>query len=124
MYIRNTNIIIIGPATAANHHAGERFAQGGAPENDLLPQGDEIHMYRIIIPEALPETVQFAMMGREIKDIMTIPEFQGFCPKRDNDIGGDMLKKISHHQIMHTRNVERGVLIAISPNPRKGRKNG
>lgn len=115
MYIRDTNIIVMTPGRRGEDHAGERFSQGGDPENDLLPVGDELDRFRIILPYDLPDTIMDTMIGRQVHEIIEIPPRRGSCPRRGCDLGGDTLGDIARHEVTGIRRVERGVVIAIAP---------
>lgn len=113
MYVRDTDIIVLRPGRRGREHAGERFEQGGAPENDLLPRGDELSLYRVVVPVRLPESIMAGMSGLPLHRIVETPAWQGFCPRRGSDLGGDTLHLVRNARIRHARPVERGTLIAV-----------
>lgn len=115
MYVRDTEIIVMTPGKRGQEHAGERFGNGGSPENDLLPQGDELDRFRIVLPHDLPDTIIDAMSGRMVSEIIEIPPWRGHCPVRGCDIGGDTLFGIARHRVLGVRRVERGVMVVIEP---------
>lgn len=115
MYVRDTDIIILRPGIRGSDHASERFAAGGTAETDLLPIDGEIDLYRIVLPQALPDTMRQALAGRRVDEIVTPPPFRGACPVRGCDLGGDTLGKIAGNIVLHVRAVERGTLLAVAP---------
>lgn len=115
MYVRDTRIIVMTPGKRGEEHAGERFAEGGSPETDLLPQGQELDRFRIVLPHDLPETLTDAITGRMVGEVMEIPPRRGNCPRRGCDLGGDTLNDIARHRILETRRVERGIILVIEP---------
>lgn len=116
VYVRDTDVIVLKPGSRGAEHASERFGLGGSMEQDLLPQGSEIDLYRIVVGP-LPDSVVTALPGRRVHEIVTIPPFRGNCPLRGNDRGGDMLNRIADLPATHARVVERGTLIAFAPDP-------
>lgn len=117
MYVRDTNVIVIRPGHRGSDHASERFELGGAPENDLLPQGDEITLYRIVVSQPLPDTVMLALAGQPVRAFIEVPPFKGFSALHGSDLGGDVLNRIRDCRIMYARAVERGVLVAVENAP-------
>lgn len=115
MYLRDDpRIAVIRPGYNGADLVGERWeAGGGLGETDLLPQGDELGMYRIVIRERMPETVVLGMAGAKVREVLEIPAFKGFSPLHGNDHGSDTIHAIADHVISHARSVERGTLIAI-----------
>lgn len=118
MYARDTDTIVLRPGSRGAEHAGERFAQGGTSENDLLPRNGELDMYRVIVRGTLPETVLAGMIGRRVHEIITIPPFRGNCSRLGGNLGGDTLNRMADLEVTHVRPVERGTLIAIAPDRR------
>lgn len=115
-YIRGSKVIVLKPGNRGEDHAGEGFEAGGEGELELLPQGDEITLYRIVIPEHLPVTLMAGLAGRKVRELVTIPPWKGFCPVHGNDHAGDALHLIRNAQIVDARPVGRGTLIAVEDN--------
>lgn len=116
VYIRGTQIVIIKAGTIGNDIAGERFEKGGAPENDILPQGDEIKHHRIIIPVYLPEVVISSVAGKRLHELMETPDSpKGFSPLHGNDLGYDLLYEFRNQTVASARKIERGTLLVVNP---------
>ncbi len=113
MYVRDTEVIVMRPGVRGNDHASERFGRGGAPENDLIGRGDELRLWRIVIPRRLPEALVCAITGRRLGDVLEIPAYKGFDPLRGNDRAGDWLSDLGDAPVAYARHVERGTLIAL-----------
>lgn len=123
MYLRDDpRIAVVRPGYNGADIVGERWeAGGGVGETDLLPQGDELGMYRIIIREEMPDTILLGMAGARLRDVIEIPAFKGFSPLHGNDHGSDTIHAIADHVVNHARRVERGVLIAVLANEESSR---
>lgn len=116
VYIRGTQIVIIKAGTIGNDIAGERFERGGSPENDILPQGDEIDHHRIIIPIQLPEVIISSAIGKCVHELMETPDMpKGFSPVHGNDLGYDLLYDFRNQPVVFIRKIERGTLLVVKP---------
>ena len=113
MYVRDTQVIVMRPGIRGNDHASERFGLGGSPENDLIGRGDELRLWRIVTPQRMPEAVVAAMAGRRLGEVLAIPAWKGFDPRRGEDRAGDWLSDLGDAVIAYARHVERGTLIAL-----------
>jgi hypothetical protein len=115
MYVRNTKIIVLGPEIRGEDYAIDRDFNN--PDLNILPINDELLKYRIILPETLPELMISSMIGKRLKEVMEIPQYQGFCPRRGYDHAGDTLHNIQEHRIESIRNARRGSMLIVERKP-------
>lgn len=123
MYVRGTCIAVLRPGMHGAEIAGERWEAGGGVEKDLLPLGDELDRYRVIIPERLPETVIATLPGKPLRRLLSIPSYKGFSPIHGNDHAGDWLSILGDRIMERVREVERGVLVVLG-SEESGRSEG